>query len=109
MNPTPLEYHVEHLSGTASNVGWMLLAASLAFASQAPEPRPVLPTVRIAERPSTVGQLNIFGIGLTQPRQSDFENAIAEFYSTLLASQEPLGNEFEKVLHENLWDLYVRS
>lgn len=27
-------------------------------------------------------------------------------YKKLLADQEPLGAEFEKVLNENLWDLY---
>lgn len=26
----------------------------------------------------------------------------------LIASQEPLGKEFEKVLHDNLWALYAR-
>jgi hypothetical protein len=30
-------------------------------------------------------------------------------YSEFLADQEPLGREFEQVLHANLWDLYVRS
>ena len=35
-----------------------------------------------------------------------FEAAISDFYATLIASQELLGIEFEKVLYENLWDLY---
>jgi hypothetical protein len=39
----------------------------------------------------------------------DFENAVSGFYSNLLANQEPLGQEFEKVLHDNLWNLYVRD
>lgn len=30
-------------------------------------------------------------------------------YHKLAASQEPLGAEAEKVLHDNLWDLYARS
>lgn len=30
----------------------------------------------------------------------------ASFYTKLLLSQEPLGEEFEKVIHQNLWDLY---
>lgn len=34
------------------------------------------------------------------------EIAIANFYKTLLISQEPLGAEFEKVLYGNLWELY---
>jgi len=29
-----------------------------------------------------------------------------EVLRELLASQEPLGYEFEEILHKNLWDLY---
>jgi hypothetical protein len=39
----------------------------------------------------------------------EFERSVASFYATLLADQEPLGKEFERVLHENLWNLYSRS
>ena len=110
MNLSPTEYRVDTLSGTSGNVGWMLLAASLAFASHSETPRAVLPALTIAVRPSTVGQFgNMFAAVLPQPQVADFEEAIADFYSTLLANQEPLGKEFEQVLHENLWDLYVRS
>lgn len=111
MNLSPTEYHVESLSGTSSNVGWMLLAAGLAFASHhAVPPRAVLPAVTIAVRPSTVGQFgNLFATALPQEKTADFEATITDFYSKLLADQEPLGKEFERVLHENLWDLYVRS
>lgn len=35
-----------------------------------------------------------------------FEEEVGSFFAHLLASQEPLGAEFERVLHENLWDLY---
>ena len=35
-----------------------------------------------------------------------FEHAVGSFYARLLTNQEPLGAEFEKVLYENLWDLY---
>jgi hypothetical protein len=38
---------------------------------------------------------------------SDFESTISGFYAALLAKQQPLGKEFEKVLYDNLWDLYV--
>jgi len=31
---------------------------------------------------------------------------LKEFYDTLLKKQEPLGYEFEKLLHDNLWELY---
>ncbi len=36
----------------------------------------------------------------------DFEGSIATFYASLIARQEPLGAEFEKILYDNLWDLY---
>lgn len=33
---------------------------------------------------------------------------LANFYEDLLARQQPLGRDFEEVLFENLWDLYLR-
>ena len=36
----------------------------------------------------------------------DFESSMTNFYASLLAQQEPLGADFEKVLYDNLWDLY---
>lgn len=35
-----------------------------------------------------------------------FEQEVSNFYARLLANQERLGAEFEKVLHENIWNLY---
>jgi hypothetical protein len=35
-----------------------------------------------------------------------FEQVVVNFYANLLAIQEPLGAAFEKVLYDNLWDLY---
>jgi len=35
-----------------------------------------------------------------------FEQVVVNFYAKLLAVQEPLGVAFEKVLYDNLWDLY---
>ena len=35
-----------------------------------------------------------------------FERAVGNFYARLLSSQESLGLEFQKVLFDNLWDLY---
>lgn len=34
------------------------------------------------------------------------EKSVSNFYARLLTDQERLGSEFEKVLHDNLWDLY---
>ncbi len=39
----------------------------------------------------------------------DFEVTLAQFYEVLLSKQERLGKEFEKVLYDNLWDLYARD
>ena len=30
------------------------------------------------------------------------------FFKELCARQEPLGDPFEKILHDNLWELYAR-
>ena len=35
-----------------------------------------------------------------------FEEDLTKFYSILLENQQPLGNDFEKILYDNLWDLY---
>lgn len=35
-----------------------------------------------------------------------FEKSVSDFYARLLTSQEPLGAQYEKVLYDNLWDLY---
>ena len=32
---------------------------------------------------------------------------VTDFFTELSSNQEPLGVEFEKVLFDNLWDLYV--
>lgn len=44
-----------------------------------------------------------------EDHRQEHEATIAHFYSQLLAKQEPLGKEFEAVLYDNLWDLYVRT
>ncbi len=36
------------------------------------------------------------------------DDVLHEFNSKLLAAQQPLGEEFERALFENLWDLYAR-
>ena len=34
--------------------------------------------------------------------------SLMTFYTDLMAGQQDLGTEFEKVLYDNLWDLYER-
>ena len=90
------------------NFATALLAASLAFAISG-QPLPKVQTANVIERPGTVGQFgNVFARSYNQENR-EFKEAIASFYSELLAQQEPLGREFEQVLYSNLWDLYVRS
>jgi hypothetical protein len=110
MNPYPTEsYHPEQRLGTAG-CGWVvILVAGLAFAQCDELYAQVLPTVNYVETSSTVGQFrNVFAHGY-EAEVADFETSIADFYSTLLADQEPLGKEFEQCLYENLGDFYVCS
>ena len=39
---------------------------------------------------------------------SGIESSIISIYSKLSAKQERLGDKFEKILFDNLWDLYAR-
>lgn len=38
----------------------------------------------------------------------ELEEVVARVYAQLLAAQAPLQEEFERVLHDNLWELYER-
>lgn len=54
---------------------------------------------------STFDQVsNMFNGAYEHPDR--FMDGMANFYAKLAAAQEPLGSEFERVLQENLWDLY---
>jgi hypothetical protein len=37
------------------------------------------------------------------------EDALPNFYATLASNQEPLGIDFERVIAENIWSLYIDS
>jgi hypothetical protein len=80
---------------------------SLAAASPPSIPLAAFRIAVPSERSSTIGQ-NVFD-NAAPSTAIDFEGAITAFYATLLAKQQPLGQEFEKVLYDNLWDLYERS
>jgi len=63
----------------------------------------------IAVTPSAANQF-YFVDTLTQvDRAVDFEGSVSNFYAKLKSSQETLGQAFEKVLVDNLWDLYSRT
>lgn len=42
-----------------------------------------------------------------QITECDDEKQLCEFYKELAEKQEPLGEDFEKVLYDNLDDLYI--
>ena|SRR5258706_14591954 len=54
--------------------------------------------------PSTFGQIAITRMTLL----ADETASLATFYSQLRANQEELGSDFEKILFDNVWDLYAR-
>lgn len=45
----------------------------------------------------------------TNPSLNDNPSKLDEFFINLANCQEPLGNDFQKVLSDNLFDLYQSS
>ena len=111
MTLSPTDYHVTALSGTYASMDasmdW-LAAANRRAASPPKMPLAVLPTMTIRAWSGTIARFNNTFADV-QPSKVDFEGTIATFYTVLLGKQQPLGKEFERVLHDNLWSLYVRS
>lgn len=62
--------------------------------------------VQVASTPSAAAVVDSVG-NLDLP--PSFEEQMAGFYGALQIQQEVLGVEFEKVLFENLWDLYAEA
>ena len=63
---------------------------------------------RTKSAPRSFDQIrSIFG-NVPDQEPDQFVESISNFYAALVASQEPLGSEFSRVLHENLGDLYER-
>jgi hypothetical protein len=62
---------------------------------------------RIEEVSRTLGALSEATLGIDE--QIDFSNEISSFYAKLLFRQVRLDPEFEKILDENAWELYVRD
>ena len=56
--------------------------------------------------PATFDNCRTIVTGKYQQENDQFEVNVARFYTKLLDSQESLGAEFEKILRENLWNLY---
>lgn len=106
------------INQTSNTTGTMVMAGILAshlLASHATTP----PTDNFGETiqrapyrtsfalPSFDQIRNFFGSDLDE-RQDSFVENISNFYGKLVTRQEPLGVEFSRILHENLWDLYER-
>jgi len=91
-------------------IGGALLLAQLA-ALQNPKPTipSVYPQIRIQGSPKTSGQYPSLFNEMYESSSFSFEENIASFYAQLLDMQEPLGEEFEAVLYDNLWELIVRT
>lgn len=63
---------------------------------------------RLAHDVSSTGQILQVTVSASQggvPKPS-LEVAVTHFYDKLLASQEPLGDEFSAILYKHRWDLY---
>ena len=61
------------------------------------------------QTPKTFGQYTSAFTGEDEYLSPHFEENVAAFYAKLLKEQEPLGKEFEQVLHDNFWDLLIRT
>ena len=59
--------------------------------------------------PSAVSQVYFFNTLSHIDKTFDFESTVSHFYAKLESSQESLGEAFERVLVDNLWDLYSRT
>jgi len=63
----------------------------------------------LAVTPSAVNQFYFVDTLTHIDKAVDFESSVSNFYAKLKSSQESLGQDFEKVLVDNLWDLYSRT
>lgn len=110
-------YHATSLSGTTgANRMVMLgaLAAQLAFAGAQPASvEQAAVAVLPFEAPYRVDAVSLtldqFGSVLEDGVRSApdlLEQAAVRFYARLVDNQEELGADLERVLHENLWELY---
>ncbi|OGP86095.1 MAG: hypothetical protein A2V87_11220 [Deltaproteobacteria bacterium RBG_16_58_17] len=107
-------YFINQESGTVSSVTFRGILAAQFLADQMnvkqedDQYRP--PYIRDVYHwfatPATFDHFRTIVMGEYQQESDQFEVHVAKFYTKLLASQESLGAEFEKVLHENLWNLY---
>lgn len=109
------EYRINQTSATASTVIIAGLLASQSIAAHVPpnaseDSNQALFAARYkteAQLPSFEQYRGIFG-GVSSFEGDPFIESVSSFYAKLVAMQEPLGEDFSRVLHENLWELYER-
>lgn len=91
----------------AGFIAYQALAASgddqlLQFKKMVIKPEPY----HSAAAPKSYATYGNFITGEYYQNRYNFEESVGKFYAKLLSNQEPLGADFEKVLYDNLWDLY---
>ncbi|NNM60410.1 MAG: hypothetical protein HKM04_11440 [Legionellales bacterium] len=90
---------------TPSTVSYLAIVCSLAIVSTSPTLMVEQDSPVLSSSYQWGGALSTFQSHL-QEETYNIETVLTNFYSLLLEKQEPLGDEFAKVLYENLWDLY---
>lgn len=85
-----------------------LLISNLAFAGpRVPEPILNQSSYTSMAQPATFDQYRNAITGQLQNQAISLEQEVTGFFENLSAAQIPLEYEFEKVLYDNLWDLYA--
>lgn len=103
-----------HYNQASSTVGSVVIMGLLAYQLNGVEGLPNTDPAdkRLLQHYSFEGDrfaFNSYGNLITNGHEltsSSLEQSVGKFYAQLLANQEPLGAEFERVLYDNLWDLY---
>jgi len=89
----------------------MTLALMVSGSHSVAEP-PLTKKYQVAESVATPNVASVFYFveKLTPVQKAlNFEHEMSNFYQTLQGAQESLGSDFEKILVDNLWELYSRS
>lgn len=111
-----IKFLIEEMGTIASTTKVALAGAIIAVAMMGPKPAsaaPVSPAVTSTlEQPSKNETKATTYRFLTNSSETDvsgvvFERAVVDFYERFHGNQEELGPQFEKVLYENMWDLYA--
>lgn len=108
-------YYTKQASRTIGSVAIAGIIASQALAAYGDEQPPKLKKAALkpeayhsAALPTSFASYCNLITGEYYQNIYNFEESIGNFYAKLLLNQEPLGADFEKVLYDNLWDLYER-